>query len=70
MAKHDLKIDIRTSPYIRKAPTVAQIMRNVVYALLPLAIYSVYHFGISVFLIGGGYLIFRILYFSYFLLLL
>jgi electron transport complex protein RnfD len=47
MAKHDLKIDIRTSPYIRKAPTVAQIMRNVVYALLPLVIYSVYHFGIS-----------------------
>ncbi|GAW85428.1 electron transport complex protein RnfD [Bathymodiolus platifrons methanotrophic gill symbiont] len=47
MAKHDLKIDIRTSPYIRKAPTVAQIMRNVVYALLPLVFYSVYHFGIS-----------------------
>ncbi len=47
MAKSDLKIDIRTSPYIRKAPTVAQIMRNVVYALIPLVIYSVYHFGIS-----------------------
>ena len=47
MAKSDLKIDIRTSPYIRKAPTVAQIMRNVVYALLPLVMYSVYHFGIS-----------------------
>ena len=47
MAKSDFKIDIRTSPYIRKAPTIAQIMRNVVYALLPLVIYSVYHFGIS-----------------------
>lgn len=47
MAKTDLKIDIRTSPYIRKAPSVAQIMRNVVYALLPLVAYSVYHFGIS-----------------------
>ncbi|NOR80983.1 MAG: RnfABCDGE type electron transport complex subunit D [Methyloprofundus sp.] len=47
MAKSDLKIDIRTSPFIRKAPTVAQIMRNVVYALLPLVVYSVYHFGIS-----------------------
>jgi len=47
MAKSDLKIDIRTSPYIRKAPSVAQIMRNVIYALLPLAAYSVYQFGIS-----------------------
>ncbi len=41
------KIDIRTSPYIRKAPTVAVIMRNVVYALLPIAAYAVYQFGIS-----------------------
>lgn len=47
MAKFGLKIDIRTSPYIHKAPTVAQIMRHVVYALLPLVIYSVYLFGIS-----------------------
>ena len=47
MAKINPKIDIRTSPYIRKAPTVAQIMRNVVYALLPLAAFSVHHFGIS-----------------------
>jgi len=47
MAKHNPKIDLRTSPYIRKAPTVAQIMRNVVYALLPLAVFSVYQFGIS-----------------------
>ena len=41
------KIGIRTSPYIRKAPTVAEIMRNVVYALLPLAAYATYQFGIS-----------------------
>lgn len=41
------KIDIRTSPYIRKAATVAEIMRNVVYALLPLAAYATYQFGIS-----------------------
>ncbi|HIF54239.1 MAG: RnfABCDGE type electron transport complex subunit D [Methylococcales bacterium] len=41
------KIDIRTSPYIRQAPTVAEIMRNVVYALLPLAAYATYQFGIS-----------------------
>ncbi|WP_305906443.1 RnfABCDGE type electron transport complex subunit D [Methylomarinum sp. Ch1-1] len=47
MAKINLKIDIRTSPYIRNAPTVPQIMRNVVYALLPIAAFSVYRFGIS-----------------------
>lgn len=41
------KIDIRTSPFIRKAPSVAQIMRHVVYALLPLAAYAVWQFGIS-----------------------
>ncbi len=47
MAKTNPKIDIRTSPYIRKAPTVPQIMRNVVYALLPVIAFSFYHFGIS-----------------------
>lgn len=41
------KLDIRTSPYIHRAPSVAQIMRNVVYALLPLAAYASYQFGIS-----------------------
>ena len=41
------KIDIRTSPFIRKAPSVAEIMRNVIYALLPLAAYAVWQFGIS-----------------------
>ncbi len=41
------KIDIRTSPFIRKAPSVATIMRHVVYALLPLAAYAVWQFGIS-----------------------
>ena len=41
------KIDIRTSPFIRKAPSVAQIMRNVVYALVPLAAYAIWQFGIS-----------------------
>jgi H+/Na+-translocating ferredoxin:NAD+ oxidoreductase subunit D len=51
MAKTSPKIDIRTSPYIRNAPTVAQIMWNVVYSLLPLAVYSVYHFGISALLL-------------------
>ncbi len=41
------KIDLRTSPYIRRAPSVAQIMRNVVYALIPLVIFSFLHFGVS-----------------------
>ena len=36
------KIDIRTSPFIRKAPSVAEIMRHVVYALLPIAAYAVW----------------------------
>jgi len=49
--KKTVKIDIRTSPYIRQAPTVAEIMRHVVYALLPLAIYAVYQFGISALLL-------------------
>jgi electron transport complex protein RnfD len=40
-------VEIRTSPHIHNSPTVAQIMRNVIYALLPLALYAVYQFGIS-----------------------
>lgn len=47
MAHKSPQIDLRTSPYIRRAPTVPQIMRNVVYALIPLVIFSVVHFGIS-----------------------
>lgn len=40
-------VEIRTSPHIHNSPTVAQIMRNVIYALLPLAAFAVYQFGIS-----------------------
>jgi electron transport complex protein RnfD len=47
MAEKSPKIDIRTSPYIRRAPTVTEIMRHVVYALLPICAYSIYQFGIS-----------------------
>lgn len=47
MADKTPKIDLRTSPYIRHAPTVPQIMRNVVYALLPLVAFSIFLFGIS-----------------------
>ncbi len=45
-ASHTI-VEIRTSPHIHSSPTVAQIMRNVIYALLPLAAFAVYQFGIS-----------------------
>lgn len=42
-------IEVRTSPHVRRTPSVDQIMRNVVYALLPVCAYAVYQFGISAF---------------------
>lgn len=41
------KIELRTSPHIKSAPSVAQIMRNVVYALIPVCGFAVYQFGLS-----------------------
>ena len=43
--------ELRTSPHLKQAVTVPQIMRNVVYALLPVCAWSVYAFGISVLLL-------------------
>ena len=43
-----LKIELRTSPHLKQPVTVEQIMRNVVYALLPVCAFAVYAFGISV----------------------
>ncbi|AKH19475.1 RnfABCDGE type electron transport complex subunit D [Sedimenticola thiotaurini] len=40
-------VEIRTSPHLKKAISVEQIMRNVVYALLPVCGWSVYQFGLS-----------------------
>lgn len=40
-------IELRTSPHVKEPTTVAQIMRNVVYALLPICAFSVWLFGIS-----------------------
>ncbi|MBK1645993.1 electron transporter RnfD [Thiocapsa imhoffii] len=40
-------IEIRTSPHLKKAISVDQIMRNVVYALLPICTFAVYQFGLS-----------------------
>ena len=46
----DTKLDIllRSSPHLKQTVTVDQIMRNVVYALLPVCLFAVYAFGISV----------------------
>lgn len=41
------QIELRTAPHVKAAPTVEQIMRNVVYALLPIAAFAVWQFGIS-----------------------
>jgi electron transport complex protein RnfD len=43
-----LKIILRTSPHLKQTVTVEQIMRNVVYALLPVCLFAIYAFGISV----------------------
>src|SRR5689334_10676438 len=40
-------IELRTSPHMHVARSVDVIMRNVVYALLPICAYSVWLFGIS-----------------------
>lgn len=42
-----LRIELRTSPHLKQPLTVEQIMRNVVYALLPVCAWSVYAFGLS-----------------------
>ena len=51
MADVKLTTALHTSPHIRQPVTVAQIMRNVVYALLPVYAYAVYAFGLSVLLL-------------------
>ena len=42
---------LRSSPHLKQAVTVAQIMRNVVFALIPVCAWSVYVFGLSVLLL-------------------
>ena len=46
--QHAPNVQLRTSPHLRVKPPVPVIMRNVVYALLPVCAFSVYQFGISV----------------------
>ena len=43
--------DLRSSPHLKQSVTVAQIMRNVIYALIPVCAWSVYAFGTSVLLL-------------------
>jgi electron transport complex protein RnfD len=40
-------IEIRTAPHLKRSQSVDVIMRNVVYALLPIVAFSVYQYGIS-----------------------
>ena len=40
-------IEVRTSPQLHSGASVDLIMRNVVYALLPICVYAVWLFGIS-----------------------
>lgn len=42
------EIVLRTSPHLHSKRSVGVIMRNVVYAMLPICAYAVYNFGISV----------------------
>jgi electron transport complex protein RnfD len=42
-----LPVEIRTAPHLKRPQSVDVIMRNVVYALLPIVAFSVYQFGIS-----------------------
>jgi electron transport complex protein RnfD len=44
-------IEIRTSPHLKRARSVDQIMANVVVALLPIAAFAVYQFGLSALLL-------------------
>ena len=40
-------IEVRTSPHLHANRSVDMIMRNVIYALLPICAYSIWLFGIS-----------------------
>ncbi len=46
-----LGVELRTSPHVRREVSTDQIMRNVVYALLPVAAAAVYNFGWSALLL-------------------
>ncbi len=41
------KLELRTSPHVKRGVTVERIMFNVVLALLPIALFSVWQYGLS-----------------------
>ena len=47
MSQRDTVLEIATSPHIASGASVNTIMRNVVYALLPASLFSVYVFGLA-----------------------
>jgi electron transport complex protein RnfD len=47
MPDSNIQIELRTSPHLKQTISTPQIMRNVVYALLPVCAFAVYAFGIS-----------------------
>jgi electron transport complex protein RnfD len=47
MADTDPHLELRSGPHLHAARSVEQIMRNVIYALLPLCAFGVYAFGLS-----------------------
>ena len=47
MAKRDLTLELHSSPHLHSPLNVVTIMRNVIYALLPLCGFAVYAFGLS-----------------------
>ncbi len=51
MAKKPPRIELHTAPHTTAGQSVAVIMRNVVYSLIPLVAYSVWLFGISALLL-------------------
>lgn len=51
MSSLNKTLEIKTSPHITKGISTDVIMRNVVYALLPVSIFAVYAFGLSALLV-------------------
>ncbi len=51
MSKGNIKLELRTSPHLHAPLHVRVIMRNVVYALLPIVLFAIYAFGISALLL-------------------
>jgi electron transport complex protein RnfD len=47
MSKAPVQVEIRSGPYIKGTRSLEQIMRHVVYALLPVCAFFVYQYGIS-----------------------